>query len=102
METCATITLMTPTDLRQLPADRLPELPPLLQALWHDAHGNWARAHEIAQDIETPEAARLHAYLHRREGDDFNAAYWYRRARQPIPTSTLEDEWTALATAFQP
>jgi len=71
-----------------------------LQALWHDARGDWNRAHEIAQDIDDEMGAWIHAYLHRKEGDAGNAAYWYRRARQPVASDSLEDEWTRIATAL--
>ena len=95
---------MTPAALRALSASEAAKLPPLLHALWHDAHGDWARAHSIAQDIDTPEAARVHAYLHRKEGEQFNAAYWYRRAAHltnGVPfTGTLDEEWTTLASYF--
>jgi hypothetical protein len=89
---------MTPTTLRHLPADRADTLPPLLHALWQDAHGHWDAAHTLAQDIDTPHAALVHAYLHRKEGDTFNAAYWYRRANRPTFTGSLDDEWISLAT----
>lgn len=75
-------------------------LPPLLQALWHDAHGDWHTAHNIAQDIETPDGAWLHAYLHRKEGDLWNADYWYRRAGRVRPDGTLEEEWAQIAQVF--
>ncbi len=65
---------------------------PLLRALWWDAKGNWHRAHEIAQDVETPQGAWVHAYLHRREGDAGNAAYWYRRAGKPVSFGSGEFE----------
>jgi hypothetical protein len=54
-----------------------------LAALWHDGRGDWEAAHRVAQDIDTPEGAWIHAYLHRKEGDPANAAYWYRRAAKP-------------------
>ena len=91
---------MTPEALRRLPADQTCELTPLLHALWHDAHGDWAAAHALAQDVDTSEGARVHAYLHRKEGDRTNAAYWYRRAGQPVATGALEAEWDVLAEAF--
>lgn len=91
---------MTSSALRQLPADRAAQLPPLLHALWHDAHGDWARAHQIAQDIEDPDAAWVHAFLHRKEGDPANAAYWYRRAGKPVFTGPLEAEWNSIADAL--
>lgn len=68
-----------------------------LTALWYERHGNWNRAHEIVQDIETREAAAIHAYLHRREGDLANAQYWYRRAHRPAALElSLDDEWKNL------
>lgn len=72
------------------------EAPPLLKALWHDSHDDWERAHDIAQDIATPMGARVHAYLHRKEGDLWNADYWYRRADAERPASSLEEEWQSL------
>jgi hypothetical protein len=71
-----------------------------LQALWYDAKGNWDKAHTLVQDIETPDAAWIHAYLHRREGDTLNADYWYRRAGKVRPHTTLETEWEAIVAAF--
>ena len=70
---------------------------PVLLALWHDANGHWEQAHDIAQSCEgeTP-YDRLHAYLHRKEGDRFNASYWYRRAGTSFFEGTLADEWDAL------
>lgn len=71
----------------------LQQFPPLLQALWHDALGDWEKAHDLAQTIETPDGAWVHAYLHRKEGDIWNADYWYRRAGRTRPNGTLEEEW---------
>lgn len=73
-------------------------LSPCLLALWHERRGDWNTAHEIVQDIETSEAAAVHAYLHRREGDLANAQYWYRRAgRHADLTLPTEQEWEKLA-----
>ena len=73
---------------------------PVLAALWHDANGEWAEAHAIAQGREgTPAYDRLHAYLHRKEGDAFNAAYWYRRAGAAVYAGPLEAEWADLVAA---
>jgi hypothetical protein len=72
----------------------------LLQALWHERRGNWTRAHEIAQDIASVDAAWVHAYLHRREGDLSNAAYWYRQARRPVEHGAMDDEWRAIVSAL--
>lgn len=69
---------------------------PLLQALWHEACGDWGRAHEITQEIYSRPAARVHAYLHRREGDLANAGYWYRRAGVKPDAVSLDSEWESL------
>jgi hypothetical protein len=72
-----------------------------LQALWWDALGNWDRAHACAQvDEADPSAAWVHAYLHRKEGDLANAAYWYRRAGRPVARDELEAEWLMIAAAL--
>jgi len=73
------------------------QLPATLLALWHDAKGNWDAAHKVAQDIDDAEAAWIHAYLHRKEGDTGNAAYWYRRAGKPVSALSLEEEWEQIA-----
>lgn len=73
------------------------EVDPLVRALWHDATGDWARAHELVQTIESAEAAWIHAYLHRKEGDHQNAQYWYRRAGRPAASGSLPEEWRAIA-----
>jgi hypothetical protein len=62
----------------------------LLEAMWYDANGQWSKAHEIVQVIETSQGAWLHAYLHRKEGDEGNAGYWYRKAGKPFSTKTLQ------------
>ncbi len=72
-------------------------LEPCLQALWYDAKGEWGRAHEIVQQLDYGMAARIHAYLHRKEGDDWNARYWHRQAGSVFPEGmSLKDEWDSL------
>ena len=71
-----------------------------LVALWHDGKGDWSRAHEVAQDIEDQTGSWVHAYLHRKEGDASNAAYWYRRAGKPVERGSLDAEWAAIAEAL--
>jgi len=77
-----------------------PGLPPLLLALWHDAQDDWDSAHRVAQDVEGAEGAWVHAYLHRKEGDAANAAYWYRRAGRPAAQGPLSEEWAAITSAL--
>ncbi len=69
---------------------------PLLLALWYDAKGDWEMSHNITQEIDTGEAAQIHAYLHRKEGDIWNADYWYQRAGTTRPSYSLEEEWKVL------
>lgn len=77
-----------------------PGLSDLLRALWLDAKGDFDGAHAIAQDVDTADGARVHAYLHRKEGDLSNAGYWYRQAGARVETSSLDAEWEALALRF--
>jgi hypothetical protein len=76
------------------------ELALALQALWWDRKGDWNKAHEAAQAQDDATGAWVHAYLHRKEGDLGNAGYWYRRAGKPVAQTSLDDEWSAIATAL--
>jgi len=69
----------------------------LLVALWHEAKGDWDRAHDMVNDIGHPDADWIHAYLHRKEGDQWNAGYWYRRAGKNMPDVSLEMEWKSIS-----
>lgn len=77
---------------------KIPELDSndLLKALWFDAKGDWSRAHSIVQVMPTKMASRIHAYLHRKEGDRANASYWYHYAGISFPTCSLSEEWEIL------
>jgi len=75
-------------------------LAPALAGLWWDAKGDWDRAHECAQQRDDAAGVAVHAYLHRKEGDLSNAAYWYRRAGRPAASGPLDEEWEALAAAL--
>ena len=88
---------MDAEELRRRPtAD---DLPPLLTAIWWAARGDWNRAHEIAQSVETADGAWVHGYLHRKEGDHGNADYWYRRAGRRRPNTSLDEEWAGIVAA---
>jgi hypothetical protein len=71
-----------------------------LAALWWAAKGNWERAHTIVQDETSEDAAWVHAYLHRVEGDLGNARYWYAKAHRPPQSGSLETEWEAMVRAL--
>lgn len=57
-----------------------PNISVYLKALWYDVKGEWGKAHLLIQDMDDNNAAWIHAYLHRKEGDNGNASYWYRKA----------------------
>ena len=71
-----------------------------LKALWEDAKGDWDRAHDLAQMDKGIAGAWVHAYLHRKEGDQFNAGYWYRRAGKVFPTVSLAEEWKQMVMSL--
>ncbi|MCA1385981.1 MULTISPECIES: hypothetical protein [Bradyrhizobium] len=77
-----------------------PDLNAPLAGLWWAAKGDWDRAHTIVQDESSREAAWVHAYLHRVEGDLGNAGYWYRQAGQPAAKDSLEAEWERIAATL--
>jgi len=77
-----------------------PNLSPPLIALWHDARGEWDKAHNVAQDIDDENGSWVHAYLHRKEGDLGNAGYWYRQARRPTAANALSDEWKEIVATL--
>lgn len=68
-----------------------------LQALWHWGKGDWETAHAIAQDMPGVTGSWIHGYLHRVEGDRWNAGYWYDRAGRPFPNTSPEGEFEELA-----
>ena len=83
--------------LKSQPPEGISEL---LIALWYDAKNDWEKAHFLVQKQETADYCLVHAYLHRKEGDAFNAGYWYRKARQEMPLISLEEEWKELVLRF--
>lgn len=95
---------MTLEDFRaSLQSDKPPqEIGEPLQALWWDAHGDWERAHGLVDELETREGMAVHAYLHRKEGADWNADYWYRRAGRTFHRPKLPEEWAALVEGLLP
>jgi len=67
-----------------------------MAALDAERAGDWERAHQLVGELDTPEAAWVHAYLHRVEGDESNAAHWYAQADKPVCRDSLETEWEAI------
>ena len=83
-----------------LASDRPAHFSVYLEALWYDGKGDWERSHTIIQDVKTKEASWIHTYLHRKEGDNSNADYWYSKAGKYRPAVSLKEEWEMLVTAF--
>lgn len=71
-----------------------------LQSLWYDAVGDWKGAHRLIDSLSDAAAASVHAYLHRVEGDNQNAKYWYNRAGKKMPAVSLKEEWEVLVKEF--
>jgi len=71
-----------------------------LESLWYDGKGDWEKSHNTIQDVEDKNAAWIHAYLHRKEGDIWNADYWYTKAGRKRPSVSLEEEWESLVSNF--
>lgn len=75
-------------------------LSPILQALWYDYQDDWDKSHDIAQEIHTDEGSWIHAYLHRKEGDHWNANYWYNKAGRSMPSYSLDEERERITLYF--
>ena len=73
---------------------------PELLSLWYDGKGDWKAAHDQVDQLPGKPAARVHAYLHRKEGDQWNADYWYRRAGENRPNLSLDEEWEELVRRY--
>jgi len=71
-----------------------------LKSLWYDGKGDWHKAHSEVDQLTDRESAWVHAYLHRKEGDTWNADYWYRKAGEVRPSLSLEKEWEQLVLHF--
>lgn len=56
------------------------------------AADDWDAAHRIIQEESDRLACLIHGLLHRIEGDESNAAYWYRQAGEDLPSGTIDDE----------
>ncbi|NQW11687.1 MAG: hypothetical protein HQ481_17625 [Alphaproteobacteria bacterium] len=93
---------MTLDEFRRSLSDTAPpsDLSPALQGLWWQGKGDWERAHQVSQTDNSEAAAWVHAHLHRVEGDDANAGYWFRRAGRPHGRAALDEEWAAIATTL--
>ena len=75
-------------------------LPAHLKSLWFDGKGDWHNAHAEVDHLSDKPAQRVHAYLHRKEDDIWNADYWYKKANAVRPHTSLDEEWEQLVKQF--
>ena len=73
---------------------------PYLNSLWYDRKGDWNNAHRLADSLDDFRGKRIHAYLHRKEGDIWNADYWYRKADMSRPEISLDEEWKQIVDSI--
>ncbi len=71
-----------------------------LQSLWWISKNNWDHAHDLIDSAPGSDNAWVHAHLHRIEGDEGNAGYWYRRAGRDRPDYGLSKERDVLLNNF--
>ena len=59
-------------------------------------------AHQICQEHEGAHLFDwVHALIHRIEGDDANAGYWYQRAGKTPHSGSIQEEWQIIRTAVE-
>ena len=71
-----------------------------LNSMWYDGAENWNKAHHLVDSLNDSTACWVHAYLHRKEGDLWNADYWYSRAGKKRPDVSLQEEWETIVKAL--
>ena len=93
---------MTPAAFKRTLTHAVPPkaIAPALQALWWAKKGDWEKAHRVVTDEHDRDSAWVHAYLHRVEGDEGNARYWYTQARRAATKNALDDEWHEIVAAL--
>ena len=73
----------------------------IYNALLEAKKGNWEKAHNVAQSREGhTDFDRLHALVHRIEGDEWNAKYWYNRCKLSFPKVSIKEEIEMLLEKY--
>ena len=84
----------------RLTPEQIEDYPLALQALWYDYQGDWDKSHKLIDQKSDKDSAWVHAYLHRVEGDLWNARYWYRRSGKTESKLSLNKERSQIAQAL--
>ena len=87
-------------EFKQLNSQQVTSYSLALQALWHDYQGDWHSSHKLIDRESDKDCAWVHAYLHRVEGDLWNARYWYRRSGKPESKLSLTEERQQITQAL--
>ena len=91
---------MTLEEFKQQNPEQIQSYPLAIQALWHEYQGDWNKSHKLIDRESDRDCAWVHAYLHRKEGDLWNARYWYRRSGQPESKLSLNEERQQITQAL--
>src|ERR1700692_4598291 len=75
-------------------------LAPAVAALWWAKRGDWDKAHTIVMNEDGRDAAWVHAYLHRVEGDAGNAGYWYRQGEKTAASGARAAGWVRMTVGL--
>lgn len=67
-----------------------------IRALQLASQGCWDDAHAMVQSASDRLSCLIHGYLHRLEGDQGNASYWYQRGGEDLTANALKVEWQRL------
>ncbi len=76
------------------------EWPNYIQALWWACKEDWHTAHNLVDQSTDLKSKWIHAHLHRVEGDQWNANYWYRQANKSMPITSFKEERTAILSTL--
>jgi hypothetical protein len=77
-----------------------PELGAELTAIWWLKNRNWQKAQDLIDKEPGPDAAWVHALLHRMAGDEPNANRWYGRSGRPRENQTIRHELEEMLKHF--
>ena len=87
-------------EFKQQSPEQIKSYPLAVQALWHDYQGDWNKSHKLIDQESDRDCAWVHAYLHRVEGDLWNARYWYRRSGKSESKLSLNEERQQITQAL--